>query len=148
MFVFPKVSRPARSFRLGTSARMTPRRPWGRPARKLPKGPSEGDHPPVLKLLRRVNSVQAAKFGTEIRNAMETAQRCFFRGSFSQPQPPHTRQKYMNKNMATKLPNLPCLKHLGPYFVQMFVHIFALYVGGAGVTSVFLLVSAPVKRGR
>ena len=30
---------------------------------------------------------------------------------------------------------------MGPYFVQMFVHIFALYVGGggAGVTSVFLI---------
>ena len=30
------------------------------------------------------------------------------------------------------------LKHLGSYFVQMFVHMFALYVGG-GVTSVFLM---------
>ena len=30
------------------------------------------------------------------------------------------------------------LKHLGSYFVQMFIHSFALYVGEAGVTSVFL----------
>ena len=48
--------------------------------------------------------------------------------------------KTMNKNMAPRLPNLPCFEAFGghiSYFVQMFVHIFALYVG-AWVTSVLL----------
>ena len=39
--------------------------------------------------------------------------------------------------MAPKLPNLP---HFEACFVQMLVHIFALYVG-AGVTNVFLIVN-------
>ena len=42
----------------------------------------------------------------------------------------------MNKHLAARLSNLP-LKHLGSYIVQIFVHIFALYVG-AGVTCAFL----------
>ena len=31
------------------------------------------------------------------------------------------------------------LKHLGPYFVQMFVHIFALYVGARGSLARFCI---------
>ena len=39
----------------------------------------------------------------------------------------------MNKNMAPRLPNLPCFEAFGVIFcVQIFVHIFALYAGGGG----------------
>ena len=58
-------------------------------------------------------------------------------GFFLQPQPPHTRQKYEQKRGPQNCRICLVLKHLGSYFVQMFVHIFALYVG-AGVTSLFL----------
>ena len=43
----------------------------------------------------------------------------------------------MNKHMAPNCRICLVLKHLGSYFVQMFFHIFALYVG-VGVTSAFL----------
>ena len=46
-------------------------------------------------------------------------------GFFLKPQPPHTRQKYEQKYG-------PKLRNLESYFVKMFVHIFALYVGGGG----------------
>ena len=52
----------------------------------------------------------------------------------------HIQGKNMYKNMTPKLPSRVCLvlKHLWSYFVQMFVHIFALCMWGAGVTKVFL----------
>ena len=53
-------------------------------------------------------------------------------GIILQPQPPHTRQKKMNKNMATNCRVCLVLKQFGPYFVQISVHSFALYVGGGG----------------
>ena len=52
--------------------------------------------------------------------------------SFCDPNP-HIQGKNMNKNLAPKLPNLPCFEAFGAiFFVQMFVHTFALYVGGGG----------------
>ena len=52
-----------------------------------------------------------------------------------QPQPPHSnaRQKY-EQRYGRKTVDRVCLvlKHFGPYVVRIFVHIFALYVGGGG----------------
>ena len=38
----------------------------------------------------------------------------------------------MNKNLAPELPSLPCFKAFWVIFVQIFVRISALYVGGRG----------------
>ena len=43
---------------------------------------------------------------------------------------PHIQGKTMNKNIA--LLSLSFFNHFGSYFVQSFVHTFALYVGGGG----------------
>ena len=58
---------------------------------------------------------------------------CFsFLRFFLKPQP-HIQGKYMNKTMAPELPNMPGFEELGVMFcLQMFVQIFALYVGGGG----------------
>ena len=53
-------------------------------------------------------------------------------GILFEPQPPHTRQKYEQKIWPPNCRICLVLKHWGSYFVQMFVHVFALYVGGGG----------------
>ena len=49
------------------------------------------------------------------------------------PPPPHIHGKYMNKHIWPQNCQV-CLvlKHFGSYFVLIFVHIFAVYMGGGG----------------
>ena len=58
-------------------------------------------------------------------------------GSFCDPNP-HIHGKNMNKNMAPKVPNLPCFEAFGVEFCPDVCSYFCLVCGGAGVTSVFL----------
>ena len=44
---------------------------------------------------------------------------------------PNARQKY-EQRFGRETVECLVLKHLGPYFVHIFVHIFALFVGGGG----------------
>ena len=53
----------------------------------------------------------------------------FYVGNHFETPTPHTRQKYEQQH-GRKTVNFALF--LGSYFVQIFVHIFALYVGGGG----------------
>ena len=62
-----------------------------------------------------------------------------YRGIILKPQPPHLRQKHEQRYSPQNCRICLVLKHLGSYFVQIFVQICLPCMWGAGVTSVLLI---------